>query len=66
MNDLIWVMGQLVDVNNKILIPGVMESVAALTDEEKKLYENIDFDMEEYRKSIGCRKLAHAEKVPFL
>ncbi|XP_003737454.1 cytosolic non-specific dipeptidase [Galendromus occidentalis] len=59
MNDLIWVMSKLVDVNNKILIPGIMDDVVPMSPEEQRLYEQIDFDLEEYRKSIGCNKLVH-------
>lgn len=62
MNDLMWVMSQLVDVNNKILIPGVMDDVAPITPEEQKLYEKIDFDLNEYQKTIGCEKLVHHGK----
>ena len=37
-------MASLVDVKGKILIPGVNDSVAPLTEDEQKLYEPIDFD----------------------
>lgn len=62
MNDLIWVMSQLVDVDQKILIPGIMDDVAPLTSEEQLLYEKIDFDMKEYQKTVGCDKLVHHNK----
>ena len=45
MTDLINLMASLVDNKGKILIPGINDSVAALHDEEAKLYESIDFDM---------------------
>ena len=45
MGDLIHIMDSLVDVNGKILIPGINDSVANLTEEEKALYEPIDFDI---------------------
>lgn len=45
MTDLIYLMDQLVDKNGKILIPGVYDRVAKVTEEEKKLYEPIDFDI---------------------
>ena len=44
MTDLIGIMGSLVDTKGKILIAGVNDTVAPLTDEEQKLYEPIDFD----------------------
>ena len=43
MTDMMAVLNSLVDVNGKILIPGIEDSVAKLTEEEKKLYEPIDF-----------------------
>lgn len=55
--------GSLVDKRGKILIPGVYDSVAPLTDEEKKLYEKIDFDLCEYCKDVGVGKLLHDSKV---
>ena len=44
MTDLIAILGSLVDVKGKILVPGINDSVAPLTEEEQKLYEPIDFD----------------------
>uniref|UniRef100_A0A3Q3CWU3 Cytosolic non-specific dipeptidase n=1 Tax=Haplochromis burtoni TaxID=8153 RepID=A0A3Q3CWU3_HAPBU len=48
MTDLIALMGSLVDKRAKILVPGIYDSVAPLTAEEQKLYEKIDFDLDEY------------------
>lgn len=45
MSDLIALLDTLVDVNGKILIPGVYDSVAPLDKEEEQLYEAIEFDM---------------------
>ncbi len=56
-------LGSLVDSKGKILVPGVYDHVAKLTDEEKKLYEKIEFDMEEYAKDVGAGKLLHDTKV---
>ena len=44
MIDLIALLNTLVDSKGRIQIPGVYDSVAKLTDEEKKLYEPIDFN----------------------
>ena len=38
-----------------------MDAVAPVTEEEKATYENIDFDVEEYRENIGAPKLIHGE-----
>lgn len=55
--------GSLIDKKGKILIPGVNEAVAPVTDEELALYEKIDFDLEEYAKDVGATKLLHDIKV---
>ena len=49
MTDLIYLMNELVDQNGKILVDGIYNSVAPLTENEKKLYTNIDFDTDGYR-----------------
>jgi len=54
MTELIWMMNQLVDENGKILVEGLMDSVAPLTKEEEAKYTDIDFDVEEYRKDLGA------------
>ncbi|XP_035429656.2 cytosolic non-specific dipeptidase [Spodoptera frugiperda] len=59
MTDLIHMMNQLVDKNGRIQVTGIYDSVAPLTENEKKLYTTIDFDTEAYRHSIGATKLAH-------
>jgi len=57
MNDLFWVMGQLAAVDGKILIPGIDKLVAPVTEEEKNLYDPIDFDLKEFKDDIGVGKL---------
>ena len=44
MSDLIALLNELVDSKGQILIPGVYDSVAPMTEEEQALYETIDFD----------------------
>uniref|UniRef100_A0A8C1SJV1 Cytosolic non-specific dipeptidase n=1 Tax=Cyprinus carpio TaxID=7962 RepID=A0A8C1SJV1_CYPCA len=66
MTDLIALMGSLVDNKGKIVVPGMYDHVAELTDEEKKLYEKIEFDMEEYAKDVGAGKLLHDTKEQIL
>ena len=48
MVDLMYLMNQLVEPNGKILVPGVYDSVKPLTDEEKRLYDAIDFNQVEF------------------
>lgn len=66
MTDLITLMGSLVDKKGKILVPGMYDDVAPLTDEEKKLYEKIDFDLDEYCKDVGVCQLLHNTKEQIL
>ena len=63
MSDLIYMMNTLVDNKGKILVPGVMDDVAPVTDEELATYSSIDFDLESYKKDIGCKQLLHSDKV---
>ncbi len=66
MSDLIYLMNTLVDNKGQILVPGVMDDVAPVTDEELEIYKNIDFDVESFRNDIGCPQLIHKEdKVRF-
>jgi hypothetical protein len=44
MIDLVSLLNELVDSKGKILIPGIYDDVACLTDEERKTYESIDFE----------------------
>jgi Cys-Gly metallodipeptidase DUG1 len=55
MTDLVKVMGTLVDSKGKILIPGLNELVAPLTAEEKSLYPDIAFTMENLYESLGSK-----------
>uniref|UniRef100_A0A669D0Q2 Cytosolic non-specific dipeptidase n=1 Tax=Oreochromis niloticus TaxID=8128 RepID=A0A669D0Q2_ORENI len=58
--------GSLVDKRGKILVPGIYDSVAPLTAEEQKLYEKIDFDLDEYCKDVGVGRLLHDTKEQIL
>lgn len=57
MSDLIWLFSQLQDNDNRILVPGIMDDVAKLTDQERALYESIDFDVQQYKKDAGVNGL---------
>jgi len=62
MSDLIYLLDRLVDKDGKILVPGVYDKVAPLKDEERALYDNIDFEPDNFRKMIGAKKLIHEKK----
>ena len=53
--DLMRVMSTLVDPNGKILIQGIDDLVAPLTDEEKSLYNGIAFTMDNLYESLGSK-----------
>ncbi|XP_015122124.1 cytosolic non-specific dipeptidase [Diachasma alloeum] len=61
MSDLIYLLNTLVDVNGKIQVEGIYDSVAKLTDEELDSYKDIEFDVKEFKKSVGANRLAHNE-----
>jgi nonspecific dipeptidase len=45
---------------------GISDNVDPVTDEERASYTKINFDMEEYRKDIGCKKLLKSDKTELL
>lgn len=51
------------DQKGRILVPGISEAVASVTDEELELYDKIDFDLEEYARDVGTETLLHDCKV---
>ncbi|XP_056642202.1 cytosolic non-specific dipeptidase isoform X3 [Diorhabda sublineata] len=59
MTDLIYLMNQLVDRDGRILVPGIYDEVAPVTESESNMYKNIDFDVNEYLNEIGTEKLIH-------
>ncbi|XP_002164672.1 cytosolic non-specific dipeptidase isoform X1 [Hydra vulgaris] len=59
MIDLCHLLSKLVDNKGKILIPGVNELVKPITEEEHKLYDDIDFDPVDYANDIGTDRLIH-------
>ncbi|XP_039383933.1 beta-Ala-His dipeptidase-like isoform X1 [Mauremys reevesii] len=66
MTDLIALLDSLVDTSGRILIPGVYDDVASFTEEEKKLYEAIEFDLEEYKNNTGVKKFLYDTKEEIL
>ncbi|VDK45319.1 unnamed protein product [Anisakis simplex] len=66
MRDLIWLLSQLSDVKGKIQIEGLDEMVRPVTDEELKLYDNIDFDVEAFKKFIAVPGLTAETKQEIL
>ena len=57
MADLIFVMSKLITPDGKILIDGFFDDVKEVTDEEEKLYENVEFDLDDFVDYLGKRIL---------
>lgn len=66
MTDLTHLMASLVNHQGRIMVDGIYNTVAKLTDEEEKLYDPIDFNMEDYRQDIGHQRLIHDKKAHVL
>ncbi|NXS59337.1 CNDP1 dipeptidase, partial [Brachypteracias leptosomus] len=66
MTDLMALLDSLVDTTGRIQIPGIYDSVAALTEEERKLYELIEFDLEEHKNNSGVKKFLYGTKEEIL
>ncbi|KAI1885528.1 hypothetical protein AGOR_G00204710 [Albula goreensis] len=66
MTDLIALLGSLLDNTGKILVPGLNDAVAPLTEEEKKLYEDIHFDLDEMKKTAGVKRFLQDNKEGIL
>lgn len=53
----------LVNMSGHILIPGIYDDVATLTEEEKQLDESIEYDLEEHKTIAGVNKFLYDTKV---
>ncbi|KAJ8969176.1 hypothetical protein NQ314_001879 [Rhamnusium bicolor] len=62
MTDLVFLLNTLIDKEGNILIPGINNEVAPLTEKERELYNKISFNVDEFRSNVGCRTLLHKEK----
>ncbi|KAI9137966.1 hypothetical protein BKA69DRAFT_1031908 [Paraphysoderma sedebokerense] len=59
MTDLIHMMSRLVKPNGEILVPGIMDSVAPLTDQEKQLYLGLEVSLTDFTGAIGANNLIY-------
>ncbi|CCC70876.1 hypothetical protein NCAS_0F03920 [Naumovozyma castellii] len=66
MVDLVQVLSSLVDSKGKILIKGIDEMVAPVTEKEMKLYEDIDFSLEELEEASGSKTALYEKKEDIL
>eukprot|EP01083_Nonionella_stella_P082613 228043_1 len=57
--DSIHLMASLVEPGTgKILVDGIMDDVDPVTEEERKLYESIEFDLEEMKESCKVKTIS--------
>ncbi|XP_014462149.1 beta-Ala-His dipeptidase isoform X4 [Alligator mississippiensis] len=66
MTDLIALLDSLVNMSGHILIPGIYDDVATLTEEEKQLDESIEYDLEEHKTIAGVNKFLYDTKEDIL
>ncbi|PGH01413.1 Cys-Gly metallodipeptidase DUG1 [Blastomyces parvus] len=66
MTDLVNLLSKLVDAQGNILIPGIKELVAPVTEDEKNLYDNISFSMDNLHESLGSTTSIFSDKEPTL
>ncbi|CEP62972.1 metallodipeptidase LALA0_S06e08108g [Lachancea lanzarotensis] len=64
--DLVKVFASLVDSQGRILIDGVNEMVAPVTEKEKELYEKIDFTLDEMNAASGSETCLYDNKSDIL
>ena len=62
MTDLVNIMARLVTPDGKILIPGINEQVAPLTDDERKVYDVMHFQMSDIHSAAGSETTISDEK----
>ena len=62
MTDLMRILGGLVDTDGKIQIPGLMDMVAPVTEDEKGLYPGIAYNMDNLYESLGSKTSIFEDK----
>ncbi|KAL1717563.1 hypothetical protein EV715DRAFT_253583 [Schizophyllum commune] len=66
MTDLIALMSRLIDREGNILIPGVDDMVSAADAEERKIYETLDYSIEDIEEAAGAKIALSDDKVQVL
>ncbi len=55
--DLIYLMSRFVDLNGKVLIDRFYDKVNPITNDEKELYKNLEFSLQEFKDTVGVSRL---------
>ncbi|XP_054439872.1 beta-Ala-His dipeptidase [Pteronotus mesoamericanus] len=66
MADLVALLGSLTDSSGRILVPGIYDHVAPVTEEERELYAATDLDLGEYRASAQVKDFLFDTKEEIL
>ncbi|KAJ1507262.1 hypothetical protein HMI55_000841, partial [Coelomomyces lativittatus] len=66
MNDLVHVFSRLSDPKGKILIPGIHHSVAPLTENEKAMYQDLEFSQTTLTQAVGNSVALHNDPTSTL
>ncbi|KJE96700.1 glutamate carboxypeptidase [Capsaspora owczarzaki ATCC 30864] len=67
MVDLVQLLAKLVDSRGNILIPGILDSVAPVTEDELKIYKDIDFEISDFKEDSGAiGDIIHNDKTKLL
>jgi Cys-Gly metallodipeptidase DUG1 len=61
MTDLVNIFSKLIDLEGRVLIDGFYDDVLPFTDKEAKLYENLEFSIDELRSNIGVTELISSD-----
>eukprot|EP00812_Abedinium_dasypus_P011724 NODE_526_length_1497_cov_340.768377.p1 GENE.NODE_526_length_1497_cov_340.768377~~NODE_526_length_1497_cov_340.768377.p1 ORF type:complete len:469 (+),score=149.47 NODE_526_length_1497_cov_340.768377:3-1409(+) len=59
MAELTHVLASLATPGGEILVPGIKELVAPVTEEERRLYKNLDFPLDSHMRACGVSRLRH-------
>ncbi|RKP01468.1 hypothetical protein CXG81DRAFT_25852 [Caulochytrium protostelioides] len=66
MTDLVRLMSTLVDPQGKILVPGIYDTVAPVTDAERELYKTIEFSVGDINNATGSESALTSDKAQLL
>lgn len=66
MNDLITILGTIVDSGGKVCIPGFYEDVRPLSDSDRELVKGVSFDVKEYQNTTGVKRFTEDQAAELL